>query len=46
MIPGLIAHESSLRDGELLDVPDLGDAPKDWARLEYTKKDYYEEEEK
>ena len=43
MIPGIIAHESSLRDGELMDVPDFGPAPADWARLEYTKKDHYEE---
>ena len=27
MIPGLIAHESALRGGELLDIPDFGDAP-------------------
>ena len=26
-IPGLIAHESVLRGGELMDVPDCGDAP-------------------
>jgi predicted dehydrogenase len=26
-IPGLIAHESALREGEMMDVPDLGDAP-------------------
>lgn len=26
-IPGLIAHESSRRGGELLEIPDLGDAP-------------------
>jgi len=44
MIPGLIAHESSLRDGELMEIPDLGGAPEDWAKLEYTKKDYYEED--
>jgi hypothetical protein len=43
MIPGLIAHESALRDGELLEVPDFGDAPADWARLTYEKKDYYED---
>ena len=42
MIPGLIAHESSLRDGELMDVPDLGGAPSDWEKLKYVKKDYYE----
>ncbi len=33
-IPGLIAHESALRDGELLPVPDLGDPPADWEVLE------------
>lgn len=27
MIPGLIAHESALRGGELLDIPDFGNAP-------------------
>jgi predicted dehydrogenase len=27
LIPGLIAHESALRCGELLEVPDLGDPP-------------------
>lgn len=27
VLPGLVAHESSLRDGELLPVPDLGDPP-------------------
>lgn len=43
MIPGLVAHESALRDGEPLAVPDLGPAPADWAKLEYAKKDYYEE---
>lgn len=26
-IPGLVAHESALRNGEMLEVPDLGDAP-------------------
>lgn len=26
-LPGLIAHQSALQDGALLDVPDLGDAP-------------------
>lgn len=35
MIPGLIAHESALRGGELLDVPDLGDAPVDWEKLTF-----------
>ncbi len=27
MAPGVIAHKSSLRDGELLEIPDWGDAP-------------------
>lgn len=27
LIPGLIAHESSLRNGELLEIPDFGDGP-------------------
>ena len=44
MIPGLIAHESALRGGELMDIPDLGDAPADFERLTYEKKDYYEED--
>jgi len=27
LIPGLIAHESAMKGGVLLEVPDLGDAP-------------------
>jgi len=27
MAPGVMAHQSALKDGELLDVPDWGDAP-------------------
>ena len=27
MIPGLIAHESALKGGELLEIPDLSDPP-------------------
>jgi len=27
MAPGVMAHKSALRDGELLDIPDWGDAP-------------------
>ena len=42
MLPGLTAHESALRDGELLHVPDFGDAPADWEKLVLVKKDYYE----
>jgi len=26
VLPGLIAHESAVRGGELLEVPDFGDA--------------------
>ena len=33
-IPGLVAHESAMRGGELLDVPDFGDAPAGSALLE------------
>lgn len=43
MVPGIIAHESALKGGALLDVPDFGDAPEDWERLTIVKKDYYEE---
>lgn len=42
MIPGLIAHESALRGGVLMDIPDLGDAPPTFEPLTYQKKDYYE----
>ena len=42
MIPGIIAHESALRDGMPMDVPDFGDAPADWAKLTFEPIDYYE----
>ena len=29
LIPGLIAHESALKGGELLEIPDLGAPPTD-----------------
>ncbi len=35
LVPGLIAHESALQEGTLLDVPDFGDPPesgKSWIR--------------
>ena len=35
MLPGLIAHDSAMRDGEPLSVPDLGDPPAGWDVLEY-----------
>lgn len=43
MIPGLIAHESALKDGMLMDIPDFGAAPSDWERVTYETKDYYED---
>ena len=42
MIPGLVAHESALRGGELMDIPYLGEAPEEFERLTFEKKDYYE----
>jgi predicted dehydrogenase len=32
-IPGIVAHESALRDGELLEVPDFGNPPGGGARV-------------
>ncbi len=43
MIPGIVAHESALRGGEVMDIPDFGDAPADWERLTYEKKPHYED---
>lgn len=34
-LPGLIAHQSALRDGELMNVPDLGDPPAGWEIIDY-----------
>jgi len=34
LVPGLIAHESSKRDGELLDIPDFGEPPAHWELLD------------
>jgi predicted dehydrogenase len=30
MLPGIIGHESAMRDGELMSVPDFGEPPADW----------------
>ncbi len=46
MIPGLIAHESSLKGGELMGIPDLGDAPDNWEKLTYEVKDNSEDMDK
>ena len=43
MIPGLIAHESALSGGVLLDIPDFGAAPDNWERITYELKDNYED---
>lgn len=42
MIPGLVAHESALQGGVLMDIPDFGDAPADWEKLTFETPDYYE----
>ncbi|RTE04247.1 Gfo/Idh/MocA family protein [Paenibacillus whitsoniae] len=34
LAPGLIAHESCLRGGEMLAIPDFGDAPSHWSLLD------------
>lgn len=34
LAPGLIAHESSNRDGEMMAIPDFGDAPARWELLD------------
>lgn len=43
-LPGIIAHESSMNDGKAMPIPDFGDAPADWEKLTFEKKDYYENE--
>ena len=35
LLPGLVAHESARRGGELLPVPDLGSAPAGWDCLKF-----------
>ena len=34
-LPGLIAHQSALKGGVPMEVPDLGDPPADWEVLDY-----------
>lgn len=29
-VPGLVAHESAVQDGRLLEIPDFGEAPESW----------------
>lgn len=33
-LPGIMAHESAIRNGEVMTVPDLGDPPADWDVLD------------
>lgn len=33
-VPGLVAHQSALANGQAMDIPDLGEPPADWPRLE------------
>lgn len=33
LVPGLIAHESALQDGKLLEIPDFGDCPREVMNL-------------
>ena len=33
VLPGLIAHQSALRDGETMAVPKIEDIPKNWEML-------------
>ena len=33
-VPGLVAHQSALSNGQMMDIPDLGDPPADWERLD------------
>ena len=34
-LPGLVAHQSALKGGVVMDVPDLGNPPADWEVLDY-----------
>ena len=42
ILPGITAHDSAMHDGLPMDVVDFGDAPADWEKLTFEKKDYYE----
>ena len=33
-VPGLVAHQSAMQGGVLMDVPDFGDPPADWVMKE------------
>ncbi len=36
-IPGLVAHESAMAGGKIMDVPDLGNPPEDWEVLPFDR---------
>ena len=38
-----VAHESALRGGELMDIPDFGPAPADWEKIDYEPRDNHED---
>lgn len=40
MVPGIIAHESALQNGKLLDIPYMGKAPEDWEMIDYNDRIY------
>lgn len=42
-LPGIIAHKSSMEGGKTLKIPFVGEPPKEWKKLTYEKKAYYEE---
>lgn len=37
-VPGLVAHESCLRNGEMLEIPDFGVPPQEWELLDPNEK--------
>ena len=39
-VPGLVAHQSAMQGGVLMEVPDLGDAPADWELIDPYDFDY------
>ena len=36
-IPGLLAHQSAMAGGKVIDIPDLGNPPQDWEVLDFDK---------
>ncbi len=44
IIPGLIAHDSAMQNGATLPIPDFGEPPADWTRLDYSERIYGDDE--